>query len=344
MKILKSDLDAAAQNGIITAEQAQKLWTYCESLRPYQAKFQGLHVLYYFGGVLILASMSWFLTEAWENGGALMAISAFFALIYGIVGNNLWKKQDTEIPGGLLITAAVGLTPLFIYGFQKMIGLWPQESPVSYKDYYLWIKGSWFFMEVGTIIAASMALRFYQFPFITFPLALSLWFMSMDLTQLLFGKNDFSFDEVKIVSCVFGLVVLAASYFVDKKFKDVDFAFWTYLYGMLAFWVGLTLIESNSELGKFIYCLLNVGFIFMGVYLRRKVFLVFGAFGVFAYLTYLAWDVFKDSYAFPFVLAALGIAILFLGVKYQSNKDRIEAIIEGWLPAFLLKWRPDERA
>lgn len=344
MKILNSDLNSAVQKGIINSEQATKLWNHFESLRPDQARFQGLHVLYYFGGILILASMSWFLTTAWSDGTAVMAISGLFALMYTIVGNTLWTKQNLKIPGGLLITAAVGLTPVFIYGFQKATGLWPQEAPGEYRDYHIWVKGSWFFMEVGTIIAAVVALRFFRFTFITFPLAITLWYMSMDLTPLLFGKNDFSFDERKLVSCIFGFIVLMGSYFVDKKYRDIDFAFWTYLYGMLAFWGGLSMMDSNSELNKFIYCLLNVGFIILAVYLRRRVFIVFGTLGVLGYISHLAWKVFKDSYAFPIVLALLGIFIVFLGVKYQKHKNKFESFVESCLPTFLMKWRPEERA
>ena len=344
MKILKSDLQTASKKGIITTDQADKLWNYFELLRPDQAKFHALHVLYYFGGILILASMSWFLTNAWSNGGAIMAISGIFAIMYVIVGNNLWVKQNLKIPAGLLITAAIGLVPVFIYGFQKITGIWPGEDQSNYHNYHLLIKGSWFYMEIGTIIAALIALRFYQFSFITFPLAITLWYMSMDLTPLLFGKDNFSFEESKIVSSVFGLLILIVSYFVDKKFKKVDFAFWTYLCGMMAFWGALSIMDSNSELNKFIYFLLNIWFIISAVYLRRKLFMAFGVLGVLGYLSHLAWAVFKDSYVFPIILTFLGVLIIILGVKYQKNKDKFESIIESWFPTFLTKWRPEERA
>lgn len=341
MKILSSDLNSAVQKGIINQEQAAQLWNHFESLRPDQARFQGLHVLYYFGGVLILASMSWFLTTAWSNGFAVMAISGLFALLYVIVGKSLWHKPNLKIPGGLLITAAVGLSPVFIYGFQRATGLWPQGN---YMEYSIGIKATRFFMEIGTILAALIALRFFRFTFITFPLAITLWFMSLDLTPLIFGKSAFSFEEGKIVSCVFGFILLLGSYFVDKKYQDIDFAFWTYLYGMLAFWGSLSSMHGGSELKKFIYCMLNAGFIVLSVYLRRRVFIVFGTLGILGYTSHLAWKFFRDSYAFPIVLALLGIFILFLGVKYQKNKKKFDVFIEKCLPRFLMKWRPIERA
>jgi hypothetical protein len=344
MKIIKSDLDSATQNGILTSDQANNLWNYFESLRPEQGRFQGLHVLYYFGGVLILASMSWFLTTAWSDGRSIMFISGLFALMYLIVGNSLWHKEKLKIPGGLLITAAVALTPVFIYGFQKATGLGLHGITGDYKEYHAFVRGQWIFMEIGTLVAAVVALKFYRFTFITFPLALTLWYMSMDLTPLIFGKEEYNWDERKIVSCVFGLFVLFGSYFVDKKYKKIDFAFWTYLYGMLAFWVALSMMESDSEIGKAIYCLINIGFVILSVYLRRRVFLVCGTFGVLGYVSHLAWHVFKDSYALPIFLALAGIFIVFLGVKYQKNKARFEAAIEKHFPTFLMKWRPEERA
>lgn len=344
MKILNSDLSSAVEKGIISSEQARLLWSHFESQRPDQSKFQGLHVLYYFGGVLILASMSWFLTTAWSNGFAVMAISGLFAALYLVVGNSLWNKQNLKIPGGLLVTAAVGLTPVFIYGFQSATGLWPQEVPGSYRDYHIWVKGSWFFMELGTLVAGLLALRYFRFSFLVFPLAVTLWYMSMDLTPLLFGREDYTFDERKFVSCIFGLVGLLLSYFVDRKCRDIDFAYWTYLSGILAFWGGLTMMNSDSELGKFIYCLINLGFISLSVYLRRRMFIVFGTLGILGYTGHLAWKVFKDSYTFPIALAFLGLFIVFLGVKYQKNKAQFELFVENSFPHFLMKWRPEERA
>jgi hypothetical protein len=344
MKILKSDLEQAARKGILQPEQVGKLWDHLENLRPEQGKFQGLHVLYYFGGLLILASMSWFLTNVWDNGYQIMVVSGLFALAYFYFGRKLWNEGEFKIPGGLLITAAVGLTPVFIFGFETAAGLWPKNELGGYHDYHVWIKGHWIYMELGTIAVAALALRYFAFTFLTFPLAFTLWYMSMDLAPLIYGKSELSFDERKVVSIFFGFFVLIGSYFVDRKYKKTDFAFWTYLYGMMAFWGGLTMMESDSELNKAIYCALNIGFIVTSVYLRRKVFLVFGSFGVMAYLSHLAWKVFEHSMMFPLVLAALGIFIVYLGIKYQKNRHRFEALVEKNLPTFLMKWRPAERA
>src|SRR5918995_557343 len=100
-------------------------------------------------------------------------------------GESLWQKGLTT-PGGLLFTMSVWMVPLAIYGIQLATGLWPQGDPGSYRDYYVFVKGSWAMMEVATIAAGVLAIHRRPFPFLTFPIAFALWFMSMDLTPLLF--------------------------------------------------------------------------------------------------------------------------------------------------------------
>lgn len=342
MQIIKSDLDSAVQKSIITPDQATKLWQHLESLRPEQAKFQTLHILYYFGGLLILASMTWFLTNAWDDGFSIMLISGVFAAIYTAIAHNLWYKKDLKIPAGLIITAAVGLSPVFTYGLQKAVGFSYATRPYEFDTVFDWFKSSWFLMEIATLATSLMALRYFKFALLTLPLTAALWFFTMDVTTYVHGAN-YAHKNHEIVSCFFGLAVIAASYFVNKKYKYPDYAFWTYLFGMTSFWFGLTLLDSDSEFNKFIYCMLNVLFIFFSVYIRRRIFMIFGSFGVLFYLGHLAWKVFKDSYAFPIVLALLGLAIVYLGIKYQKNKMAIEAKVESWFPSFLMKWRPEER-
>jgi len=197
-------------------------------------------------------------------------------------------------------------------------------------------------MEIGTILAGLLALRYISFAFLSAPIAFSLWYMSMDLTPLLIGRTDFTYEERLWVSLLFGLLMLAASYLIDHRTRE-DFASWGYLFGMLAFWGGMSLMESQSEFTKFLYCLINVGLILISVFLDRRVFIVFGALGVNGYLGYLAYRVFEDSVLFPFALSFLGILVIYMGLQYQRNRDQIEAFVLNLFPASLHEMRPMNR-
>lgn len=344
MKVSKEDLNWAASEGLISTEQVEALWRALESRRGAGPKFDLAHVAYYFGALIVISAMGWFMTLGWERfgGGGIFLIAAAYALCFVLAGRTLWYKEHLKIPGGLLFTMAVCMTPLAIYGLERLTGIWPQGDPGVYRGYHIWVKGSWFLMEVGTIIAGVVALRFIRFPFLTAPIAFSLWYMSMDLTPLLFGKTDFTWNERLWVSLWFGLAVLVVAYVIDRRTRE-DYACWGYLFGMLAFWGGLSLMETGSEFRRFLYGLINVGLMLLSVLLDRRVFIVFGALGVFGYLGHLAYSVFKDSLMFPFVLSVLGIVIIYLGIKYQRHRDVIDRSILGLLPEQLRHLLPRER-
>jgi uncharacterized membrane protein len=346
MNVSKEDLAWAAKEGVISGEQADRLW---QKLREHdtsstRSKFDVANVAYYFGALIVMSAMGWLMNLGWEKFGGLgiCLLATCYAILFALAGRTLWYRENLKIPGGLLFTLAVWMTPLAIYGLEQVTGLWPQGAPANFQSYHIWVKGSWIIMETGTILAGLIALKFVRFPFLTFPIAFSLWYMSMDLTPLLVGKSEFTWNDRLWVSLCFGLLMLLVAYLIDRRTRE-DFAFWGYLFGVMAFWGGLSLMESGSEWRKFLYCLINVGLILLAVFLQRRVFVVFGTCGIFGYLGHLSYDVFKDSFLFPMVLTFLGLAVIYLGVQYQRHGKRFEEAVLAVIPASLRRLRPVER-
>ena len=141
-----------------------------------------------------------------------------------------------------------------------------------------------------------------------------------------------------MVSLWFGLAMLPMAWVVDVRARG-DFAFWLHLFGLLAFWGGLSLLDSDSELGKAIYCLINVALLFLAVFLQRRAYAVFGALGVTIYLGHLSF-MFADSLLFPFALSAIGVAIIAAGLLYYRRSADIEGWVERTLPPAALALRP----
>ena len=247
-------------------------------------------------------------------------------LVYALIATGVgwWvRSQGYVVGGGLLITVAVCLVPLIVYSIEDLLGVWPTEHPGGYENYYPWINGSWIVMELATICVAAIALYFVRFGFLTAPLAFSSWFLSMDLAALILGKATLEGDAREWISVGVGLVTILIGYGLDRylsqstKSKSEDFAFWCYLFGTMAFWGGLTAMDSDSELGKAGYALINLMMIGVALKLRRTVFLVFGALGFHIYLGHLAYAVFQDSFFFPFVIAFLGLSMILVTVFVQ---------------------------
>ncbi|MEZ4815786.1 MAG: DUF2157 domain-containing protein [Bdellovibrionota bacterium] len=345
MKISPEDLQSAVRENIISADQSLKLWDFLGLRNESKSQFSLGHVIYYLGGLIVIGAMSWFMVKAWEHFGGIgiALISLFMGISFFLIGKKLWEDSKFKIPAGILITAAVSITPLFVYGIQKALGYWPSTgSPTSYADYHVYIRGNWIFMELATIGVATLVLKYFRYPFITFPAALALWYLSMDLAPMIMGSEYATWDSRKWVSLYFGLCLSLVSYFIDRRTKE-DFAFWCYIVGALTLWGGLSSMSSESELNKLIYCLINLFFIFLSVFLSRRIFIILGSMGVMGYLGHLAHKVFKDSFSFPIVLALFGLLIIYLGIQYQKNKKQLEKWVLQQLPASLLELRPKER-
>jgi len=356
MRIERTDLDEAIAQQILTGPQGAALWRLLQSRQPVagavpapvpeapQRRFTGLNVAYYFGALLVISAMGWLMTLGWEafGGKGIFLIATLYAFFFTMAGLRLLAQPQTRTPGGLLVTMAVCITPLAVYGLERMTGLWPGADPGEYRGFFPWIRGGWFAMEAATVLAGLIALRKVRFPFLVAPIAFVLWFMSMDAVPALFHAQPWDGDIARRVSIVFGLALLFVAFQVDHRTEE-DYAFWLYFFGMIAFWGAITSMQSDRELSKLLYCAMNLGFVVLSVLLRRRVFLVFGAIGVNAYLGHLAWRVFEHSLIFPFVLTLLGLGIITAAVYYQRHRAAIELRIEGWVPLWVRDLLPPAR-
>lgn len=337
-----ADIRQAASDGAIAQADADSLvrWA-CE--RPHheakptgspvateQAKgFNIVTVAYYFGAMLMISAFAWFLGNIWSvlgSGGVLVTTVVYFAIAVGI---GRWlRSRGYVVGGGLLITVAVCLVPLITFTIEDLLRLWPAGDPGGYQNYYPMIHGSWIAMELATVAASAIALYFVRFGFLTAPLAFSLWFFSMDLAALILGRESLEWNTNAWISIGVGLFTIIVGFALENLLykksepKSEDFAFWCYLFGLMAFWGGMTSMDSDSELGRAIYLVINIGLVGIAIYLKRSVFLVFGAIGVHVYLGHLAYRVFQDSFLFPFAVAALGLSLILVTVFAQSYLNR----------------------
>ncbi|MDO9437551.1 DUF4401 domain-containing protein [Hydrogenophaga sp.] len=305
--------------------------------------FSFTNTLYYFGGMLAIGAMTLFMTLGWELFGAwgvfALAVGYFTGALLA-AGNLLQKGLRT--PAGVLATLAVCLVPLAVWAFQSGIGMWPEGANDSYRDYHRFIDWRWLTLEFATLAAAVVLLYRYKLPFMVMPVAVTIWYLSMDVAHMLMQKEGFDWEFTRDVSLVFGLATCAIAVWVDLRSRTAehpedrqDFAFWLYLFGAIMFWSGLSLRESESELNKLLYALINVFLVFLGAAIGRRVFTVLGGFGVAGYLGYLAYRVFENSLLFPFALTLLGLGVVALGIWWQRNEARIHGRLAGWLPAAL---------
>jgi hypothetical protein len=367
--VFRTELQAAVEAGIITADQAARLVAFLESraapattlpagsdlaapaVTPAVApsKFDFVHVLWYAGALIIIGALGLFTTVAFGAMGPLAL--TFTALAYGAgfiaLGRALWRRPGLKTPAGLLVTCAVNMVPMAVYGIQAHFELWPipMQDPVNYGDFFEWLNASWIYMDLATIAAGAIALRYFPFPFIAAIMAGALWFLSMDLVPWialgLQGSTDFTWSLREQVSMYFGLALILVAWAIDlKRWQAGDFAFWLHLAGAVGFWGSLTAQDSDSEILKLVYCLINIGLVLLAVFLGRRIYAVLGALGISFYLGYLAYEVFADVLVFSFFLSLIGLAVIGIGIWYFRRQKAIAQWMATSLPPELQRLRP----
>jgi hypothetical protein len=360
-----TELAVAVQEGVLAPQQAQRLWaTWAAQDSPLRvvgltqgnervspapagvapeietAKFSFSHVLYYFGGMLAIGAMSLFMTLAWEVFGAwgsAVLSGLYFWGAWAVAGH--LKAKGLPIPAGILATLALTLVPLWVWSVQMGWGLWPEGASSQYRHYHHHINWRWLTLELSTLAAAALMLWRLRLPFMVMPVAVTLWYLNMDIAHLLMQDGGWDWTFTRDVSLVWGLGTCALAVWVDLRCRASahahnrqDFAFWLYLFGALMFWSSLSLRSSGSEWGKAGYALINVGLVFWGAAIQRRVFTVFGGMGVAIYLGHLSWQVFADSLWFPFALTLIGFAVIALGIWWQRHEVGLRRQMQHWLP------------
>lgn len=331
MNITRKKLSDAVEERIISPDQADALFDFFQADSKDVPRFTFTHVLYYLGGLIAIGAMTLFMNLGWESfgGAGIVFISVLYAAV-GLKITNYFAVKSLNIPAGICATFVVCLTPLAIYGLQQWLSVWPDET--VYRDYHRYIKWHWLYMELGTLAVGAAVAWKYKYPFLILPIAVTLWYLTMDITAMISG-GDITWELRKLVSVYSGLLMIGLAFWVDVRSRGkADYAFWLYIFGVIAFWGGLSLQDSDSELSKFVYFSINLLMIGIGVVLVRRVFVVFGALGSCGYLGYLASDVFKASWLFPIALIAIGLVIIYLGIIWQKHEKAITEKSRKMLP------------
>lgn len=301
MDITRVDLDQAAASGLLSPQQASSLWSWLEQRRiddggvrispstgrvvreamaPVMARFDLVHVAWYAGALLIMGALGWFANlgiEAWGGPGVL-GIAVVYGVVFAAMGAVLWRTPDMKALGGVLVAVAVAMTPAAVYGLERTLGIWPDADPGQYEGFYDWINGGWLAMEIATIVVGAIALRLVPYSFVVLPLAITAWFMSMDIAGVVLHHPDR--EERAVVSIVVGLALGLVAYLLRRRQRE-DLGYWLEVAAVLAFNGGLMSVRSEQLGTKFIFLAIQCGLLSLGAAWQRRVFTIGGIVGVF---------------------------------------------------------------
>jgi hypothetical protein len=339
MKISKANLKDATQKDILSQSQADKLWAFLEEQRQINKTNQFANLFYYLGGFISVGAFTLFITtnfETFGNWGLVFILTLF--IIGSMYLTYKFNKQGLQTPSSLTLLFIIALIPILIFSILNAFHLWSWDNtPPHYPSFINLMENQNWILESITFLVSCYL--FYQFRhnLILMPILGIAWYMTIDVADF-FLKSKSYLDVTSDFSILFGIIALIIALWVDLKNPlDIDYSYWFYGFGLVAFWFGLSIEYFKYEMTWMLYLFINIVLLFLGFLLNKHIFLLFGGLGTSIYLGHLAYDVFKDRLILPFILTAIGLFIMTIGMLIQKKRQHIEQFLKNQLPQPITK-------
>ena len=310
-------------------------------------RFTWITIAYYLGALTVAFAFGWFLVDRWRELGAMgiLAVTTIYALLFVVTGEFL-RRQGYRVAGALITALAVGMVPLIVWATQKTLGLWPDDAVRPYGPFDSVVAGgvgrrslNAIVIDVATVAASVLAFRRLRFGFLLAPAAIALALLPRLVVELVLGESLGRNAEAWIFVAT-GVGLLTAASAIDRRDQDrADFAYWPYLVGVVVSLVSIAQLWERYPGARHLMPVVGLLIIAASFTLRRMIFLAFGGVLVYAYLSWLAFDLFRSSTLFPIVLATLGLSIILAAVWVQRAYPRLVARVNSglshsgpWLP------------
>ena len=225
----------------------------------------------------------------------------------------------------LLVIATVPPAMLALSALMQWF-VWMPPNACGWLEFdFLACRGEELVVELGTLAAALAVFRLVRFAPIAAVIAglgVRLLFHAADAL----GASTVGYHTQGWIWCAGACLSLAAAIHAERSQpRDLDVARWLHLVALICAVPGtLQLVGSESVYKHLLPFVAFVAFA-LALLLRRLAWLVFGMGCAAGYVVWLAGTEFRDSPAFPIVLAALGIAMIVATVWMQRNADRLAA-------------------
>jgi hypothetical protein len=325
----------ALGRGVISQEQHDLLLAmaaepvaYEEAPREAPRGFNAVTLAYAVGAAAVLFAFGWFLIDRWRElgPGGVLAVALVYAAIFALTAVAL-TRQGFATAAGVATVLAVEMAPLVTWALMRLVGLWPSGPRPPLCDVMpvaLACDGKWMVVELASIVAALVALRWVRFGELTAPIAVALVFLCYHLAEAVAGaplrQRALGWAVVAGASAV-----LTLAYAVDRRRYEggEDYAFWLYAGGLAALFGGMVNVWGAEPMTRHALPFVGAAALALAVLLRRRTFLLFGGATIVWYLGYLAFDVFRRTLAFPVLLAGVGLAVILGTVQLQRAYPRL---------------------
>jgi len=293
--------------------------------------FNWVTIAYAAGALAVVFAFGWFLIDRWAALGpaGVLVVALLYAAIFGVTAVQL-HRLGFRVATGVATVLAVEMTPLATWAVMRLAGFWPDDPRTPFcsgaSPAFLACTGKWMVLELVSIGAALLALRRVAFGELAAPIAVALLFLTFHVAEAVVGA-PLRFEGWGWGVIAGASLVLTTAYAVDRRQREggEDYAWWLYAAGLLAAFAGMVELWSREDGLRPAMPAVGVLALAVSLFLRRRAFLAFGAVSLVWYLGYLAFDVFRDTLAFPLLLATFGISVIIVTVLLQRSYPRLVA-------------------
>lgn len=306
-------------------------------------------IFYYFGGLIMLSAMSWLMsyTVLYNSYATILLLGGLYAIAFLFVGEFLWRKNE-KLPAKILYFLFISTVGFIMLDIEKMIGFFPHFSDMEViPNYWDLCRLPVVVLSVLTIIANTILQKYRQSSILGLITIFCVYAIYLSIVDWIYGWENINDNILFHSNLIFGIGLIIVGFVKDRTAK-VDYSQWLYFFGATGTFMSLLVILGLNYVEppqiQLIAYILSIIYIFIGQILKRKTFSIIGVLGFIEYILYLEAQLLEGySTILACIVIVTGLIILYLGVIYNKNVDKIDAFCEKLTPQKVKKFLPQNR-
>ncbi|HVN62152.1 MAG TPA: hypothetical protein VMT59_12860 [Gaiellaceae bacterium] len=307
-----------------TPDEIARLWNEIAPEQTAERRLAfGPMIAVYIGVLLVVAASAALIAIYWttlDPWGVLVLGIAYLAGC--LLASELFRLRGFAQPAEILEAVSVGFVAVIAYAVERIAGFWPDDA----HDLGYLHQGITGIVIAGLVFGAVlMAVR--PAPLVLVPLGLGTALLAADAAELVFG-NDSGSSHFAFVLPV-GLAWIGAGLWLDVT-RRRRYATWAYWVGLTVTGISLINLVPKTVPGFALIGVLGALAMFFSALVRHWSFTVIGAFGV---LTAVTAGMQRLGGLAPLGAAVLGVALIFVGLRWARWREPIREAVLSRLPA-----------
>ena len=306
-------------------------------------------MFYYIGGFIMLCAMVALMSDTVQHSTykMILMLGTLYAGLFLGVGEFLWRKNE-KLPAGILYFLFVAAIGLIVMDIEKMTGFFPHFSDMDkIPNYWDVCRFPVILLSVLTIITNTILQKFRPASLLAVPTIFCSYAIFMTIVDFIYGYKNITPKIFFTSNMIFG-AGLSIIGFIKDRLAKADYSKWMYFVGSAGFFMFAMFLLDALNIGiwqdQLICFILSLIYIFIGLMIQRKPFSIIGIFGVIEYIMYLEFEhIEHNTTLLTSVVLVTGLIILYAGVLYNKNVDKIRGFIESKLSEKIRNYLPQNR-